>query len=440
MTGSSWKATRRAAAAPAGLTALTALTPLTPLTALTLLTVLAVLAGAAACSSAPPPGPARPDVPKAADLTASVRAAPLLHWTGSWRASVTTRELAPGIKPTEDVTADLTALDDGILYGTLTVAGAPASVLVLGEQAVFVKAKAAYWRKMEHVDVPAGDLTGTWVLHRRPVQYGLDLMRLTPRRVAADLAAVTAPVATGTGAPPAPSVPSWQDPPTAVPLAYPPPDGAPATAARMDLVRMDGSGTGSVRNGAYWFSAAAPYRLLGYSGAELLTAPSSQRDTARLTARPGTAEEAAAAYDELRELLREVPRTVTANAFAHLDTELSKLTPCAPGVCGPVAVGVRLRNDSESFTVSEDLTVTLYGGGFWQPERITGKVGECRVSVRRLAPGKSVRKVCTVQDPRIQRMQRKEKYVWFRGSVSGDLTEVTAPSEAERLARELPRS
>jgi hypothetical protein len=234
-------------------------------------------------------------------------------------------------------------------------------------------------------------------------------------------------------------VPADQDQPSNPPIAYPPPDGVPAGAPHLDLVRMHPSAAGAVRNGAYWFSPDAPHRLVGYSGVDLLTAyEPSEGAAARLTVRAGTAEEAKDAYADLAAHLRGIPRTVTVNALVHLDEELSKVTPCAPGVCGPVAVGVRLRNNFDDLTISEKITMTLYGSGSFVPERIKDKVGTCRISVERVAPGKSVRERCTVNDPRILRMQAKEKYVWFRAEADAAVTAVTRPSGAEKLARELP--
>ncbi|WP_155126811.1 hypothetical protein [[Actinomadura] parvosata] len=398
---------------------------------------MTALALAAGCTSAQPP-PERPAL-KAADLAAPVRAAPLLHWTGSWRGPIESFDPVKRPAPDNRVEADLRAMGNGAVFGTVTIDGATATVLRLDDKTQFVKADARYWRLVGHAALPLRDFAGQWVAEWNHLLYGLDLARLSPQRVAADLAEIETPAATGTAAPPMPAVPTWVAPPTDRPVAYPPPDGVPAGAPHLDLTRLDTSSTDAVRNGTYWFSPEAPHRLLGYSGVELLTnlglAPEA---AARLTVRTGTAQEAADAYADLAARLRGIPRTVTVNTTALLDQEVSQITPCAPGVCGPVAVGLRLTNDSEKLTIGERIDVTLYGGDFWMPDRITDKVGTCRVSVGRLAPGKSVRKVCVVEDPRIQRMQREDKHVWFRAETSATLTSVTTPSRAEQRARELP--
>ncbi|MEU6798123.1 hypothetical protein ABZ907_41035 [Nonomuraea wenchangensis] len=404
--------------------------------------VLAWVALAAGCSSSQQPQAsptAGPPALKASDLAASVRATPLLHWTGSWEAPIKGPTSGDPFPADTRFTADLRALGNGDVFGTVTIDGATADVLVLDGKTQFVKAGADYWRALPPVPAPERLVAGRWVAEQDHLLYGLDLPRLTPQRVAEDLAGIATPATTGTAAPPMPVVPADQDQPTRPPVAYPPPDGVPAGAPRLDLVRMHPSAAGAVRNGMYWFSPDAPHRLIGYSGIDLLTASDPSRNaTARLTVRAGTAEEAKDAYADLAARLRSVPRTVAVNANVRLEEKWSKVTPCAPGVCGPVAVGVRLRNEHDHLTISEKITVTLYGSGSFVPEQIKDKVGTCQITAERIAPGTSTRKLCTVDDPRILRMQAKEKYVWFRAETSTTLTEVTRPSGAEKLARALP--
>lgn len=393
--------------------------------------VLTVLLATGACAAEPPPA----QRVTAKDLAANVAALPVVRWQGSWRAPV------QDAAKERQVTADVRALGNGHVFGNVTIDGVPATVLVAGEEKMFVKAAAGYWRKVSHINVPERDLAGHWVLQPDPLMYGLDLLRLTPKRMSEDLAGSAAEPVTGTAPPALPPLPWGRPTPTARPVAYPPPSGVPNTAVRTDVVHVDPPGPGSVRNGAYWFTAQAPHRLAGYSGGDLLTAlVPAENAAARLTATPGGEQEAKDAYAALAAELRGVPKTVPVDDPTHLAGEPSKVPPCVRPACGPVTVGVRVRNAVGDRTRSEQITVTLYAGGNPLAERLMDEVGSCAFAVRRLKPGKSQLRTCTIDDPRIQKVRREERVVYFHARSAGRLVEVRGPSGAAKLAAALPTS
>jgi hypothetical protein len=403
--------------------------------------VAALATAAAGCSSSG--GDGSGGGLRMSELTRQLRAAPVLRWKGSWPAAV--GKLGPGLEapPTRTVTADLRALGNGDVFGTVSIGGAPAQVLQVGGEHQFVKAGADYWRVMAQNDIPLAGLAGRWVAQKDdPQDFGLDLRRLVPSQVALDLSAYRPP-APSPGAPsydPAGTAsPEWSAAPSDGPARHTPPGGVPRDAVRFDTTGLVREPEGEPGD-SYWFTARAPHRLVGYFGGGLLTR-AAPGEEARLTVAQGGKQEAEDAYADLAARLRSIPRTVTvAGTRNGLDITLpEKVTPCAPWACLPVRVGVRLHNGTAGHTIGERVTVTLYGTGrVMPPEWIRDPVGTCSFAVEPLAPGESFSRTCSFDDQRIARLLREHRYVWFRVDGYGVHTRVTGPSEAEELARRLP--
>lgn len=346
--------------------------------------VMTLVAGVATGCTGSSQQQRRPGTPTMGDVATAIGVAPLLHWTGSWRAYG------------QSMTLDLRAMGDGDAVGTVTDHGDRAQVIVVDNSKLLLKGGKAYWR---HGGTSAADVarfSGRWVDGGGSV-WGAGLGGLSPHKLSA---AIKADNQTGTSA--APVVLPWTPaPPTAAATPRPTPSGIPAGALRYTVDKS----ISSLSDGTYWASASSPHGLLAYSGTGM---PGDDRDDTSikqttLSVRAGSADDARAAYNELVTQARTLPKTVPVEGGLSQHFAVDKVdlpTHCRTGNCRIKVTG---HNAAEAQrTLRATVTVFLYGsrsiGGSGRK-----KVGACKVAMPSAAHGKTVHGSCDMTDPRIDR-------------------------------------
>jgi hypothetical protein len=321
--------------------------------------------------------------PTMVDVVTAIGAAPLLHWTGSWRAYG------------QAMTLDLRAMGNGDAIGTVTDHGDRAQVIVVDNTKLLLKGDKAYWR---HGGTSAADVArfaGHWVDEGGSV-WGAQLGALSPRTLSAAIKRDNQ-----TGASESPPILPWTPAPAtaAVTTPRPTPSGVPAGALRFTVNKS----LSSLSEGTYYASAASPHGLLAYSGVGLpgddgnLT---SVKQTT-LSVQAGTAGDAGAAYTEMAAQARTLPRTmaVASGLPDHFRVDKVDLpTHCRTGNCHIKVSGHNAAKEQR--TVRATVTVGLYGSRYINGAR-DKKVGSCSIRMPSAAPGKTVRGACNVTDRRV---------------------------------------
>jgi hypothetical protein len=326
-------------------------------------------------------GEQRPVPTSMVDVVKAIDAAPLLHWTGSWRAYG------------QSLTLDLRAMGNGDAIGTIADHGDRAQVIVVDGKKLLLKGDKAYWR---HGGTSAADVarfSGHWVDEGSSV-WGADLGGLSPRKLSAAIKHDNQTDASHT-----PPILPWTPAPATA--ATPAPSGLPSGTLRFVVKRS----ISSLSDGTYYASAAAPHGLLAYSGAGL---PGDDSDLTSvkqttLSVQAGSAADARAAYTAMAAQARTLPKTMTVESgiAAHFQVDKVDLpTHCRTGNCHIKVSGHNAADEQR--TVRATVTVDLYGSRY-----INGaggkKVGSCAIRMPSAARGKTVRGACNVSDRRVDK-------------------------------------
>lgn len=348
-------------------------------TAAALATLGVLVAGCSGGTKKTPPRPLT-----MADVATAVTSAPLLHWTGSWKAYG------------QSLTLDLRAVGNGDAIGTVTDRGDSAQVMVVDGSRVLLKAGKAYWR---HGDTSAADVAryaGRWVDEGGGV-WGAPLGDLSPRKLGGALKS-GAEDSLGRPLTPAPSTAT----PTATPTPAPTPSSIPSGGVRFIV---DNSLT-SFPAGMFWASASSPHTLLGYAGVGL---PGEKEDydppvkQSTLSVQAGGVQDARAAYTELAAQARTLPKTMVLESGFSTDFNVDNVdlpSHCRSGNCHIKVTGRNESDEQRSVQASVDVTVfgsrSMSGGS-------EKAVGDCVAKMPLAAPGKTVHGSCNVTDPRVDR-------------------------------------
>ncbi|MFF5157939.1 hypothetical protein ACFY3N_17085 [Streptomyces sp. NPDC000348] len=394
------------------------------------------LSGALICAGAllllscsgqgPDAGSDRPPTSSLKKVGAAVEQAKVLRWKGSWHYDGWLPAGSPGAPASNEVTADLRAMGSGDVFGTLSADGHDVQIMSLAGAALFVKADRVMLQMMG-VEEPKAH-AGRWIELRGSADtrevLGLKPARLAPSPLASSL--VSAAKATGAAkesTPPAPSPAARR---------FPRPAGVPADAAPVAVV-----GNANTRSGVYWVTAAAPHRLLGYSGLDVMHDSDGQPhesmfDTvAKLSVRTENAATARGTYTDMRSVIRSLPSVVPISA-EPTEEEVSDTVDEECGVlCHTATVTVSLTNrmphESVTARYTLELTAVMHKDeeGYRIGDPLYRDIGSCTVRLPTAKPGATVQGACTVGGPKLR------KAVETAGTVHG-FVQMTFQTEATR--------
>lgn len=353
-------------------------------------------------------GEEKKPAPSMADVAGAVEGASLLHWTGSWKVEK------------QSMTLDLRTMGNGDAIGTVANGGDPADVLVVGSR-VLLKGGRAYYRHGGVSSADAKRMAGHWVDDNGGV-WGAALGGIAPLtlgRTLKERATSLAPLASW--------LPVGRSPSATPSSPRPTPSGVPSGALRFDV----DTSSSPLGEGTYWVAAAAPHLLLGYSGNGMpgVLANFSGKMPVTLTAAPGSAAEATAAYTDLIAKVRTLPKAVPLDTGTTMDFDVDSVNlpeHCATRSCHIKVTG---HNDAtrEQRTVQASVEVTLYGsrtmsGG----EKLAG---HCTAHMPSAAPGKTVHGACDVADSRIDKIWASVPGSFFKMAFWSERHQVTSVAE-----------
>ncbi|MFF9675785.1 hypothetical protein ACF1GS_29430 [Streptomyces eurythermus] len=396
----------------------------------------------AACSG-PSPDDAHdshgPSAPSLKSLGTAVKQTKVLHWSGSWR--LYHRDEYGGLTDESStvVTADLRAMGDGDVFGTLTADGVHTQVMLISGLALFVKDDRAKHRAVG--DKNPRSPAGRWMKINRPNSFsdvlGLKLSWLSPSSLGSLLASSTAD---GTGEATGTSLPAR----SSVARRFPRPPGVPADAVPVTFAGDDGTGPG-----VYWVSSGAPLRLLGYSGLDVRYDSHAEpyerlpdSAAAKLSARMENASAARTTYAALRTAVRSLPSTVP---VSDILSEKAVSVSTSDAQCGPLChtatVAVTLTNDmpQESVTALYEVRLTArepFGRSLDEMD-----LGSCTVRLPTARPGATVRGACTVSGAELRKAVDEATdehgfvHLWFATRASRLDSDITGPSHSEDVLK-----